>query len=106
MLLLDAKNKKPNPFEIRKQLFFRLIQKNGIMKRSVMIDLMSVTVDRFQREYKSYMESFDSHIVYDERTQSFLFDVGDVVIDYDYCTGRIQEQKQHVSHYTQQTIVS
>ena len=106
MSLLEAKHQKPNPFEIRKQMFFRLIQKSGIMKRSVLIDVMCVTVDRFQREYKSYLESFDSHIAYDERTQSFLFDVGDIVIDYDHCTGRIQEQKQHVSHYTQQTIVS
>ena len=84
MLLLDAKNQKPNPFEIRKQLFFRLIQKNGIMKRSVLIDVMCVTVDRFQREYKSYLEAFNGVIKYNEKTQSFLYNTNDFIFDIDY----------------------
>jgi len=106
MSLLDIKQQKPNPFTIRKQTFFRLLQKNGVMKRSLVIELMGVTVDRFMREYKLYLESFDGLITYDETTQSFLFNFNDIIIDEDYCTGRIQEQKQYVQEYTQQTIVS
>ena len=72
MFLSDAKQQKLNPFEIRKKLFFGLIQKNYVMKRSTLIERMGVTVDRFMREYKLYLESFDGHITYDEKTHTFL----------------------------------
>ena len=83
MSLLDAKQQKPNPFEIRKKLFFGLIQKNCVMKRSTLIEMMCVTVDRFLREYKLYLESFDGLITYDGKTQHFLFNLSDKIIDED-----------------------
>ena len=98
MLLLDANHQKPNPFEMRKQMFFRLMQKNGIMNRSVMIDLMGVTMDRFQREYKSYLEAFNGVIKYNEKTQSFLYNTNDCIFDVDYWNSYdLVQTAEHVS---------
>jgi len=90
-----------NPFEIRKQKFFRAIQKYGIMKRHALIVMLGVTPDMFQREYKSYMEPYQGIIKYNKKTQSFLYDTNDIVIDHDGCTGRAEMRRDY-----QQTIVS
>ena len=106
MSFLDAKQQKPNPFELRKRKFFGLLQKNGIMKRSTLIDIMGVTVDRFQREYKLYLESFNGFIKYSEKTQSFLYDVNDFIIDYDYWDSQHLVQTATRATIKQQMIVS
>ena len=107
MSLLITKQHKTNPFEERKQLFFKFIQKNGIMKRSVLIGVMCVTVDMFQREYKSYLEIFNGIIKYNEKTQSFLYNTNDFIFDIDYWNSYdLVQTAEHVSQHQQQTIVS
>jgi len=106
MELLDAKQQKANPFELRKRKFFGLLQKNGIMKRSTLIDMMHVTVDMFQREYKSYMESYQGIIKYDEITQMFLYNTNDFIINIDYWNSQYLVPTADASQYKQQTIVS
>ncbi len=68
---------------------------------------MGVTADMFQREYKKYLEAFNGVIKYNEKTQSFLYDVNDFIIDYDYWDSQyLVQTAEHVSQYQQQTIVS
>ena len=60
-----------NPFEERKKLFYKLIRESCEMKKSTLIEMMDVTVDRFQREYLFYLESFNGDIWYNKKTQTF-----------------------------------
>jgi len=96
MALADTEQQKPSLFVIRKRLFFNLIQKNRVMRRSTLIELMDISVDKFMREYKLYLESFNGIIKYDEKTNNFLFHPNNVTINIDWSSGRIQPQKQHV----------
>jgi len=106
MSYLNAKHQKPNPFEERKQEFYKLIRENCVMKKSNLITRMGVSPDKFNREYKLYIESLDGVVQYDQKSQRFLFTMKDVIIDEDYCTGRIEGKQEYVSQYTQETIVS
>jgi len=96
MALVDTKQQRPNLFVIRRRLFYELIQKNRVMKRSALIELMDISVNTFTREYKLYLESFNGIIRYDEKTNNFLFHPNDVTINIDWCSERIQAEKQHV----------
>lgn len=106
MSLLTTKQHKPNPFEERKQEFYKLIRENCVMKKSNLIIRMGVSADRFNREYKLYIESLDGVIQYDQKSHRFLFDMSDVIIDYDCCTGRVERKQEYIQEYTQQTIAS
>ncbi len=103
MSYLEIKQQKANPFTERKQLFYNLIKKQCVVKRSNLIEMMGVSVDKFMREYKLYVEALAGAVLYDEKSQRFLFDVNDVVIDYDYCTGR-PERKQEYTDEVSKTI--
>ena len=104
MALVDTKQQKINPFEQRKRKFFELIQKNGIMKRYLVIEMMNMSLELFKREYKVYLEAFQGIIQYDEKTQMFLYNASDIIFDYDGCTGRPEGLMR--KHYQQETIVS
>ncbi len=85
---MATEQQKINPFEQRKKTFFEIIQKNGIMKRYLVIYLMNITLELFKREYKVYLEAFEGIIQYDEKTQMFLYNASDIVFDHGGCTGR------------------
>ena len=104
MALVDTKQQKINPFEQRKKTFFKLIQKNGILKRHLVVNLMNISLELFKRECKVYLEAFEGIIQYDEKTQMFLYNASDIVFDHDGCTGRPEGLMRN--HYQQETIVS
>jgi len=96
MALEDVTQQRPNLFAIRKSLFYEIVYQNRVMKRSTLIERMGVSVDKFMREYKLYLESFNGIIRYDEKSNNFLFHPNDVTINIDWSSEIIQPQKQHV----------